>query len=109
MKCTICNTEDPQWAWTDTHGIAQCWTCGAPYRLYHYEGDPPRRIEKPPTLLLKDEYIELCQRFHRETGYKMPGGFSFSQDYERASTVDRRAFNDWMDQHGPQEPNEADL
>ena len=39
MNCDICKTENPSWAWTDTHGVARCCKCGAPYRLYHYEGE----------------------------------------------------------------------
>lgn len=57
MKCVVCDTESPSFAWTDSHGIAQCRTCGAPYRIYHYEDG--KRVEKPPECLINDESLDL--------------------------------------------------
>lgn len=99
MKCAICDSDPIGWSWTDTHGVAQCIACGNPYRLIHYAGDPPVRIENPPELLIADEYIECMRAYWREMKRTAPGGHSFPGGHDLATDNDIRAFNDWMDEN----------
>jgi hypothetical protein len=98
MNCEICKTENPSWAWTDTHGVAQCWKCGTPYRLYHYEGEgeATKRVEKPPELCVKAEYVPVLQAYWNENQRIIPSGFSFPGGQELASRSDSEAFSAWM-------------
>lgn len=94
FRCVICDTQEPHFSWTDTHGVAQC-QCGTPYRVYHYEGD--KRVEKPPEHQLAPEWVEKCRAYWKETGRTIPGGFSFSEGYERASQDDIRRWNEYWE------------
>ena len=94
--CVVCD-QKPVWAWTDTHGVAQCVHCGTPYRLYHYEGD--KRVEKPAECQAAPSWIPLLRRYRAETGHMIPGGFSFDPHYEVAQPDDFEAFNGWCDQN----------
>ena len=100
--CLICGST-AHFAWTDTHGIAQCFTCGAPYRLYHYEGDGEgkRRVDKPPELQISPEYVQPCVGFWRANKRRMPGAHSFPGGQELATCDDCEAFSAWLDAHGP--------
>lgn len=93
LKCEICGNE-ARWRWTDTHGVAQHVPCGAPYRLYHYQGvdGDKRDYTKGPQLLIREDWVERCKRFWEKEQRPMPGGFSFSQDYEMSDVSDRDAF-----------------
>lgn len=98
MNCEICETENPHWAWTDTHGVAQCCACGAPYKILHYEGEGEsrKRVEKPPELCVKPEYVPILQAYRAEIGRMIPSGFSFPGGQELATPDDISAFNAWM-------------
>ncbi len=105
MICVICDTE-PRWAWCDHHGIAQCVTCGAPYRLIHYdgEGSERKRVERAPDLLLEVADIEAVRRCRSETGAKLSAvglGLSFPGGYDVASRADVDAFSEWWAKHKP--------
>ena len=56
LKCAICDWP-LVFVWTDTHGVAQCARCGAPYRVYHYEDD--KRVEKPAECLIAEASLPL--------------------------------------------------
>ena len=91
MKCLICGY-NLHCRWTDTHGIGACLLCGTPYRIYHYEGNPKKRVDKPPKSLLNEEYVELTKRYWQETpGY---GNFQGSS-YEVATQEDVDACELW--------------
>lgn len=94
--CEVC--EKPLMAhWTDTHGIAQCCVCGAPYRFLHYDGD--KRVDKSPELLLNETGIADLRRFHRETGGKLSAvglQLSFPGGYDVASADDIRKMLEWQ-------------
>lgn len=98
-QCPVCDKVNPAFQWTDTHGIAQCYTCGTPTRIYHYEDD--NRVEKPPVAVVRDEWIPLLRRYREDTGCIIPGGHSFTDNpqYERARSSDVRAFNQWCKAH----------
>ena len=95
-NCIVCD-QRPTWAWTDTHGVAQCVHCGTPYRLYHYEGD--KRVEKAPECQALPAWVPLLRRYREETKHKIPGGFSFSAGYEVAQPDDFEAFNAWCNKN----------
>lgn len=99
--CETCDTKDMSFAWTDTHGIAQCTTCGTPYRLLHYEGEgnDRKRVEKPPENIVDDEYKDVLRRYWSETHRVIPSGCSFPGGYELATLEDCDSFNKWMDAH----------
>lgn len=99
--CPVCDDADPVFAWTDTHGIAQC-RCGAPFRLYHYENDKP--VNKPPQCLVREAWIPLLRRYYSETKRTIPGEHSFPGGQERASAGDTDAFNRWCDEHRSELP-----
>lgn len=114
MKCLICDTENPAWSWTDTHGIAQCLKCGTPYRILHYEGEgeETKRIEKEPSICVKEEYISMCRKFHSEIGRMIPSGHSFGYSdltQELASRQDAEAFNSFMKKHQESQPKPDSL
>ena len=98
QPCIICGNPLTV-SWTDTHGIAACVTCNATFRIYHYEGDPPRRVDKPPTCLVLYEWVEPLRRFWRETGKRIPHDLSISgygTSYCRHTTEDGQAFDEWL-------------
>ena len=113
MNCEICKTENPSWAWTDTHGVAQCWKCGTPYRILHYdgEGDATKRVEKPPELCVKAEYVPVLQAYWSDRGRIIPSGFSFPGGQELASRNDSEAFGAWMKENAEKHkaPNDQAL
>jgi len=98
MKCQICDTEAPAWSWTDTHGIAQCWTCGTPYRIIHYD-DNQKRIEKEPEIVVKAEHLEHVGEYWNTFGKRIPSGCSFEGGQELATHAECLAFYDWWDEH----------
>jgi hypothetical protein len=91
--CAICGTESPMFSWTDTHGVAQC-KCGTPYTAYHYENGA--RVDLPPAIAIKPEYVPVLKAYWEQTQRIIHGGFSFDGGYERASNEDARAFYAWM-------------
>lgn len=94
MNCEICENE-VSYRWTDSHGIAACIYCGAPYKLYHYEND--KRIEKPPELLLLDPAPHR-QYWNEQRRNVAPGAFNFpGSSYEVADREDFEIFNDWWE------------
>jgi hypothetical protein len=100
MNCAICNSE-PSWVWTDTHGVAQCWTCGTPYRLLHYEGegDDRKRVEKAPEIRIKAEYVPVLKAYWDEKRRRMPSGHSIPGGQEIATRADAEALNNWMEEN----------
>ncbi len=101
--CLICEEPKVGFRWTDTHGVAQCSKCGAPYRVYHYVDD--KRVERQPELQIKPELVEAIKGYYKTTRRKIPGGFSFSQDYEVASPEDAEEFYGWLAARGKGEGN----
>lgn len=99
MNCEICGKNPPCWSWTDAHGVAQCYDCGAPYRIWHYEGPKgeEKRVEKPPELLLKSSYVETFKAYWQTHKRRMPSGFSFLGGQELATREDAIALNDWLE------------
>jgi hypothetical protein len=96
--CLVCDTKNPSLAWTDTHGIAQCFTCGTPARVYHYDDDH-NRIDRAPECDVRDVWVPLLRRYRADTGRKVPSGRSFPGGQEVASRADVEAFNAWCDAH----------
>lgn len=101
MKCAVCDRENPSWSWTDSHGIAQCWDCGTPYRLIHYDGN--KRVEREPECVVADEWLPRLREYREQVGGIIPSGCSFPGGQERATQDDIRKWNEWVDTHYPQE------
>ena len=99
-NCIVCD-QKPAWAWTDTHGIAQCIHCGTPYRIFHYEGEGEnsKRVDKAPACVVLPAWVPLLRRYREETKHMIPGGHSFSPDYEVAKPDDFEAFNSWCNRN----------
>ena len=95
MKCVICD-DSLSVTWTDTHGVGQCLRCGAPYRLYHYEGN--KRLDKPPLFVLDDEAVPEIRQFYADTNAKLSAvgmGLSLQGGYDVAKRDDIEAWNTW--------------
>lgn len=106
--CAICEDPRPHYRWTDTHGIAACGTCGAPYRIYHYEDN--RRVDRPPLLMLREEWVPLTRRYWQETQRNCdPGAFNFpGSSYEVATDADCRVYSEWMEAHRSEHPQQEE-
>ncbi len=86
--CVVCE-ETPVFAWTDTHGIAQCGNCGAPWRLIHYDGKA--RVDLPPERVALDIPDGRLREFHKSTGGRLSAvgmGLSFPGGYDVARKED---------------------
>jgi hypothetical protein len=102
--CLVCD-RPLSFAWTDSHGIAQCTTCGAPYRIFHYdgEGEQRKRITKEPDLLIEPEPAQRC---FRETGARLSAvglQLSFPGGYDVASRDDIERVTGWWKANAPKE------
>lgn len=100
MKCIICDTENPGLSWTDTHGIAQCVRCGAPYRVFHYDEDK-KRVDKPVESIVSEDWVPRLRQYWGEEKRMIPSGCSFPGGQELASREDHERFNAWCEQHAP--------
>ena len=103
MKCETCSIEPASFAWTDTHGIAQCTTCGTPYMLIHYEGEQGspdrRRVKKPAESIVDETWKPILRQYWEECKRIIPSGCSFPGGQELATNADHRAFSDWCTAH----------
>lgn len=99
MKCEVCQTQDPSWAWTDTRGVAQCFKCGTPHIIYHYEeiDGKPTRVDKPPQILVKPGYIAAYRAYWDAHHRRIPSMCSFDGGQELATRSDADAFYAWME------------
>ena len=104
-SCTICEKKFV-FRWTDTHGIAACMTCGAPYRIYHYDPETKKRIDKQPEMMLK--YPHVSKQYWKEHQRNVaPGAFNIpGSSYEVATQEDGEIFYEWWEKHGPKEEEE---
>jgi hypothetical protein len=95
-NCELCG-KPFRWTWTDTHGVGQCISCGTPYIIWHYD-ENDKRIDAPPKIHIKEEYLDGIRKYHVETGRKIPSGCSFSYDhgYEVASKEEGQLFYEWL-------------
>ena len=103
MKCETCDNEATRFAWTDTHGIAQCTTCGTPYMLIHYEGKQGsadrKRVEKPLESIVDDAWKPILRRYWQESKRVIPSGCSFPGGQELANDQDKESFSRWCKSH----------
>ena len=112
-KCAVCEAE-LSFRWTDTHGVGVCTTCGAPYTIYHYDGD--KRLDKPPEIALKGSGVEIARRYWSECKrWAFPGCFDMGilrsrggRTYSGATDEDMRLFDDWYKQNIPAQPQEGE-
>lgn len=102
FKCAICDSVNPGFSWTDTHGVAQCFTCGTPYRIFHYEGEGEerRRIDRPPSLYVLESWVSGLREYWNSNHRRIPSGCSFPGGYELATREDQESFNQWAKAFG---------
>jgi hypothetical protein len=107
--CAIC--EKPlSCVWSDTHGIGACFTCGLPYRLYHYEGN--KRVEKPPSVAIKEEWVPIGRKYWNETHRRtFPAAFDFMGGrggctYSGATGDEIDEWHAWLDARKDEWPND---
>ncbi len=105
MKCEICQSE-LRYTWTDTHGVAQCLTCGTPYRIIHYDA-AERVVKRAPEIRVLAEYIPAVRQYWEEHHRMMPSGCSFEGGQELASHEDSAAFYKWMEGNAKAKPQGA--
>lgn len=105
QNCECCG-DRLAFRWSDTHGVGVCYQCGLPYTVYHYEGDT--RVEKPPTVAVTPEGVEIAKRYwseeHRRVfpaAYDMGILGSRGWSYSGATEDDCRKFADWYAAHVP--------
>lgn len=96
--CAVCD-QPQRFRWTDTHGVGACLTCGAPYRIYHYEEN--KRVEGAPSLEMVDWFVPFARQYWQENRRNVfPGAYNFpGSSYEVASNEDFETFRDWMVSH----------
>jgi hypothetical protein len=90
-------------AWTDTHGVGQCTSCGTPYTIYHYEDHV--RVKKPPESCVADAWKPFLVQHWKETGRPIPSGYSFGiGGYEVANKKDCEEWHNWCETHRSELP-----
>ena len=108
--CLICDGQLTV-RWTDVWGIAACWNCGAPYRMYFNTADGVKTPSSgaTPELLIKQEWIPLVRRYRKETERLVePGAYIFLGDrYEVADDDDFETWSTWMNEHKSEWPEES--
>jgi hypothetical protein len=99
MNCVICENE-AIYRWTDTHGIGACITCGAPYRLFHYD-ENNERVDKPVECLVLEDWRELVKRYWDEMRMNVaPGHFNIpGSSYEVATQEEVANLDEWMERN----------
>ena len=97
--CETCDTA-PSFVWTDQHGIAQCRTCGTPYRLYHYD-EKDKIVDRPPTSIVDDMYKPFLRQYWHESKRRIPSGCSFPGGQEIATPEERNLFYQWLKLNRP--------
>lgn len=108
MVCAICDAKNGVMRWTDTHGIAACIQCGAPYQILFYDGEGRDRvrIDHDPELLILPAWRELAVRYWQETGRNVAPGMLHTpgSSYEVASRDDWQALKTWFNAHESELP-----
>lgn len=67
FECEICGDQPPTVTWVDLHGEGVCTNCGVPYMLIHYDEDD-NRIDKPPKLQVKEDWVPVVKEYWEKTG-----------------------------------------
>lgn len=115
-KCDLCNGP-LRFQWSDTHGVGVCCRCGLPYTIFHYEGegDARQRVEKPPSVAIRDEWMPLTRRYWEETHRRVwPASYDmgFLRDrgcsYSGATRDDLEQFDNWLNTHITDWPKPAE-
>lgn len=104
-KCLICDDEQMTVTWTDTHGVAVCYRCGCPYKLYHYD-ENDKRIEKPRECLILEPWRPLIRKAWAELKINIAPGYGCipNSPYNIAKPDDYETFNNWVEAHRDEYP-----
>ena len=92
-KCIVCDNPLVG-SWTDYHGEIECYSCGTPYMILHYD-ENKNRIEKPPECGATDHAIEGLKRYWAETKRRAPGGTFMGRYQGVANAEDIAAWKEW--------------
>ena len=112
LICDVCETR-LSFTWSDQHGVGVCVTCGLPYRIYHYEehGGTSVRVDKPPTIAIRDAWMPIGKRYWLEMRRRVfPGAFDMgflggrSHTYSGATRDDVQAWDSWLKTHEAELP-----
>lgn len=114
FTCLICGASPTRWTWSDKHGEAMCTQCGTPYQLLQYEGEKGnrKRIEGPPRINIKGDWLPILLQYWEETHrFAGLGAMMIARDYPECVEGQRR-FYDWVDDHPdliPAAPDEEEV
>lgn len=105
--CEICD-DTLHFRWTDTHGIGACMTCGATYRIYHYEGN--KRVDREPSITLKPEWVDLHRRAYADLKCNVfPGAYNIpGSSYEVATKEEARRVDAWFKKRKDEWPEDSE-
>jgi hypothetical protein len=101
FTCEVCGLSPASFNWSDYHGEGMCNQCGTPYLLIRYEGEgaDKKRVEGPPTISIKPEWLPVLKRYWEETkAYMGLGTILIERDYPEC-VRGRKAFHAWCDAH----------
>ncbi len=90
IRCVVCQ-EKLYCRWTDQHGEGVCLTCETPYMLIQYD-ENKKRIEAPPAINIKEQYIPVLQEYWQK--FKRPMGFGYYLG-KNPSEKNLRTFAKW--------------
>ena len=116
MICECCR-EPLRFQWCDTHGVGACVRCGLPYTIYHYEeiDGKRQRVDKPPSVAIKTEWLALGVRYWEETKRRVfPAAYDMGflsgsgRSYSGATEEDCAQFNEWLTAHKGEWPKDAE-
>jgi hypothetical protein len=88
-----------------------------PYTIYHYEGegDARKRVDKPPSSPIFEEWIPVARRYWEEKKRRVfPACFDMGflsrreTSYSGATTDDCREWDKWLDLHKDELPKKRE-
>lgn len=104
FECEICGDQPPTVTWVDLHGEAVCTNCGTPYKVIHYDEDG-NRVDKPPTITIKKNWIPILEEYWEKTGEFMGLGNIMNYDQYPRFREACKKFNEWVEKND-KEPKE---
>jgi len=99
FDCEICgNVFVGQW--TDFHGQATCYTCGAPHQMKSYSGSTPDM--KFPRMGLNAEFRVVFKEYWEATGKRCRlGTYVIMRDYPGV-LAEQKGLTDWLKDNHPE-------
>lgn len=107
-RCQICGNET-YFRWCSMYGFGACVICGAPYKIYFFDGDGPnkRRVFRAPQLMIDPAWVPLAKRYWREKHRNVdPGAYNLNGEMEVASRDDFQIHDEWIEAHCDEWPED---